>query len=59
MHTSNLGMVHKYKIEDRRRRVASMLAQSILAKSMTETEMAEQLRVGQSTLSRVITAIRL
>ena len=39
--------MHKYKIEDRRRRVASMLAQS-----MTESEIAEQLKVNQSTISR-------
>ena len=37
--------VHKYKIEDRRRKVASVLAQS-----MTETEIAEQLNVDQSTI---------
>jgi Trp repressor protein len=39
--------MHKYKIEDRQRRVASMLAQS-----MTESEIAEQLKVNQSTISR-------
>jgi IS30 family transposase len=39
--------MHKYKIEDRRRTVASMLAQS-----MTESEIAEQLKVNQSTISR-------
>ena len=37
--------VHKYKIEDRMRKVASVLAQS-----MTETEIAEQLNVDQSTI---------
>jgi hypothetical protein len=39
--------LHKYKIEDRRRGVASMLAQS-----MTETEIARKLKVDQSTISR-------
>jgi DNA-binding NarL/FixJ family response regulator len=46
MHTSNLA-VHKYKIEVRRKRVASMLAQS-----MTETEIADKLKVDQSTISK-------
>ena len=41
--------MHKYKIEDRRRRVASLLAQS-----MTETEIAKELNVDQSTISRDI-----
>jgi DNA-binding NarL/FixJ family response regulator len=40
-------VVHKYKIEDRRRSVASLLAQS-----MTETEIAKKLKVDQSTISR-------
>jgi len=35
--------MHKYKIEDRRRRVASLLALS-----MTESEIAEQLNNNQS-----------
>jgi IS30 family transposase len=52
MHTSNLA-THKYKIEDRRRRVASMLAQS-----MTETEIAEELKVDQSTISRDIKVLK-
>jgi hypothetical protein len=52
MHTSNLA-VHKYKIEDRRRRVASMLAQS-----MTETEIAKELKVDQSTISRDIKVLK-
>jgi DNA-binding NarL/FixJ family response regulator len=42
MHNNN-----NFKIEERRREVASMLAQS-----MTETEIAEQLNVDQSTVSR-------
>jgi IS30 family transposase len=45
--------VHKYKIEDRRRRVASLLAQS-----MTETEIAEELKVNQSTISRDIKKLK-
>jgi Ca2+-binding RTX toxin-like protein len=39
------------KIEERRRKVASMLAQS-----MTETEISEQLIVDQSTISRDVIA---
>ena len=48
MHRNN-----KFKIEDRRRRVASMLAQS-----MTESEIADQLHVDQSTVSRDIKALK-
>ena len=46
MHKVNLA-AHNFKIEDRRRRVASLLAQS-----MTETEIAQKLNVDQSTISR-------
>ena len=52
MHTSNLA-VHKYKIDDRRRRVASMLA-----KSMTETKIAQELKVDQSTISKDIKVLK-
>ena len=45
--------MHKYKIEDRRRRVASLLAQS-----MTETEIAQRLKVDQSTVSRDIKELK-
>lgn len=45
--------MHKYKIEDRRKRVASLLAQS-----MTETEIAKQLCVNQSTISRDIKVLK-
>ena len=45
--------MHKYKIEDRRRRVASLLAQS-----MTETEIAKNLKVDQSTVSRDINVLK-
>jgi uncharacterized protein YerC len=45
--------VHKYKIEDRRKRVAYLLAQS-----MTETEIAKQLCVNQSTISRDIKVLK-
>jgi IS30 family transposase len=38
---------HNFKIEERRRKVASLLAQS-----MTESEIAKQLNVDQSTISR-------
>jgi IS30 family transposase len=44
---------HTFKIEERRRQVASMLAQS-----MTETEIAEQLNVDQSTISRDVKALK-
>jgi DNA-binding transcriptional ArsR family regulator len=44
---------HKYKIEDRRRKVASLLAQS-----MTETEIAKHLNVNQSTISRDIKVLK-
>jgi transcriptional antiterminator len=43
----------KFKIEDRRRQVASLLAQS-----MTETEIADQLNVDQSTISRDVKALK-
>lgn len=45
--------MHKYKIEDRRRRVASLLAQS-----MNETEIAKRLKVDQSTVSRDIKVLK-
>jgi IS30 family transposase len=41
--------LHKYEIEERRRKVATLLAQS-----MTETEIAHELKVDQSTISRDI-----
>jgi IS30 family transposase len=44
---------NKFKTEQRRREVASMLAQL-----MTETEIAEQLNVDQSTISRDVKAIK-
>jgi IS30 family transposase len=44
---------YHFKIEERRRKVASMLAQS-----MTETEIAEQLNVDQSTISRDVKALK-
>jgi IS30 family transposase len=50
MHKNNNN---NFKIEDRRRKVASMLAQS-----MTETEIAEQLNVDQSTVSRDVKALK-
>jgi IS30 family transposase len=42
-----------FKIEERRRQVASLIAQS-----MTETEIAEQLNVDQSTISRDVKALK-
>ena len=46
-------MNNKFKIEERRRQVASLLAQSI-----TETEIAQKLNVDQSTISRDIKALK-
>jgi IS30 family transposase len=46
-------MKNRFKIEERRRQVASLLAQS-----MTESEIAEQLNVDQSTISRDIKALK-
>ena len=46
MHKVNLT-VHNFKIEERRKKVASLSAQS-----MTETEIAQELNVDQSTISR-------
>ena len=50
MHNNNN---YHFKIEERRRKVASKLAQSV-----TETEIAEQLNVDQSTISRDIKALK-
>ena len=44
---------HNFKIEERRRKVASLLAQS-----MTESEIAQALKVDQSTISRDIKVIK-
>jgi hypothetical protein len=46
--------LHKYEIEERRRKVATLLAQS-----MNETEIALELSVDQSTISRDIKALKL
>ena len=45
MHNKNNS--HQFKVEERRRKVASLLSQS-----MSETEIAEKLNVNQSTISR-------
>src|SRR5918992_4748762 len=45
--------MHTFKIEERRRKVASLIAQSF-----TEDEIAEQLNVNQGTISRDIKALR-
>jgi IS30 family transposase len=45
--------VHTFKIEERRRRVSSLLAQSL-----TETEIADELNVYQSTISRDVKALK-
>ncbi len=44
---------HNFKIEERRRQVASLLAQAL-----TETEIAEQLNVDQSTISRDVKVLK-
>ena len=46
-------VTHNFKIEDRRRKVATLLAQS-----MTETEIAQELKVDQSTISRDIKVLK-
>jgi hypothetical protein len=46
-------VTHKFKIEDRRRKVATLLAQS-----MTEIEIALELKVNQSTISRDIKVLK-
>jgi IS30 family transposase len=46
-------MKNRFKIEERRRQVASLLAQSI-----TESEIAKKLNVDQSTISRDIKALK-
>jgi hypothetical protein len=46
--------LHKYEIEERRRKVAILLAQS-----MNETEIALELKVDQSTISRDVKALKL
>jgi hypothetical protein len=45
--------IHTFKVEERRRKVASLMAQSF-----TEEEIAQQLKVNQSTISRDIKALR-
>ena len=46
-------VTHKFEIEDRHRKVATLLAQS-----MTETEIADELKVDQSTISRDIKVLK-
>jgi DNA-binding transcriptional ArsR family regulator len=45
--------IHTFKIEERRRKVASLIAQSF-----TEEEMAQELGVDQSTISRDIKVLK-
>jgi IS30 family transposase len=45
--------LHKYEIEERRRKVATLLAQS-----MNESEIAQELKVDQSTISRDIKVLK-
>jgi DNA-binding NarL/FixJ family response regulator len=46
-------VTHNLKVEDRRRKVATLLAQS-----MTELEIAQELKVDQSTISRDIKVLK-
>lgn len=52
MHNLN-SMLHNFKIEERRKRVTSLLAQS-----MTESEIAQEIGVDQSTISRDVKALK-
>lgn len=52
MHKISVSM-HNFKIEERRRKVASLVA-----RSMTEEEIAEELNVDQSTISRDIKVLK-
>jgi IS30 family transposase len=52
MHNLSQG-VHKFEIEERRKKVASLIAQSL-----TETEIAHELKVDQSTISRDIKVLK-
>jgi Trp operon repressor len=52
MHNLNQAL-HNFKIEDRRRKVSSLLAQS-----MTESEIAQMLEVDQSTISRDVKVLK-
>ena len=45
--------MHKYEIEESRRKVATLLEQS-----MTETEIAYELKVDQSTISRDVKVLK-
>jgi hypothetical protein len=45
--------VHNFKIEERRRKITSLLAQS-----MNESEIAQELGVDQSTISRDVKALK-
>jgi IS30 family transposase len=56
MHNLSEGMhnnKNKFEIEERRRKVSSLLAQS-----MTENEIAQELGVDQSTISRDIKVLK-
>lgn len=46
-------VTHKFKIEDRHRKVATLLAQS-----MTESEIAQELKVDQSTISQDVKVLK-
>jgi IS30 family transposase len=44
---------HNFKVEERRKKVSSLLAQSL-----TESEIAQELKVDQSTISRDVKALK-
>jgi DNA-binding transcriptional ArsR family regulator len=52
MHKISLS-AHKFKVEERRRKISSLLAQS-----MSETKIAQELNVDQSTISRDIRVLK-
>ncbi|MGA9167931.1 MAG: hypothetical protein WB053_11185, partial [Nitrososphaeraceae archaeon] len=52
LHNLN-SVLHNFKIEERRRRVTSLLAQS-----MTESEIAHEIGVDQSTISRDVKTLK-
>ena len=54
MHNNQNNHINcKFKIEERRRKVSSLLAQS-----MTESEIAQELNVDQSTISRDVKGLK-
>jgi uncharacterized protein YerC len=52
VHKMNMA-AHNFKVEERRKKVSSLLAQSL-----TESEIAQELKVDQSTISRDVKALK-